>query len=121
MYAVIRTGGKQYRVAQGDKLRVEKLTAEDGADITFDEVMMLADGDRVQVGSPLLPGQQVKAQVIGHGRGKKVKIVKFRRRKHHLKRQGHRQAFTEVRITGIGGASQSASADPATASAAVAA
>jgi len=119
MYAVIRTGGKQYRVAEGDKLRVEKLVADEGADITFDQVMMLADGDQVQVGKPFLSGQQVQAQVLSHGRGKKVKIIKFRRRKHHLKRQGHRQSFTEVRITGIGGASSTASAPPAAVSAPV--
>ena len=108
MYAVIRTGGKQYRVAEGDKLRVEKLVADEGADITFDQVMMLADGDRVQIGKPYLSGELVRAQVISHGRGKKVRIIKFRRRKHHLKRQGHRQDFTEVRITGIGGSAPAA-------------
>jgi large subunit ribosomal protein L21 len=102
MYAVIRTGGKQYRVAEGDKLRVEKLNADEGADIAFDQVLMLHDGEQVQVGKPYLSGHQVRAQVLTHGRGKKVRIIKFRRRKHHLKRQGHRQAFTEVRITGIG-------------------
>ncbi|MBK1650484.1 50S ribosomal protein L21 [Rhabdochromatium marinum] len=102
MYAVIRTGGKQYRVAEGDKLRVEKLTADEGADIEFDQVLLLADGDQIQVGKPFLSGQKVQAQVLEHGRGKKVNIIKFRRRKHHLKRQGHRQSYTEVRITGIG-------------------
>lgn len=107
MYAVIRTGGKQYRVAEGDKLRVEKLVADEGAEIEFDQVMLLADGEQVQVGKPILNGQKVQAQVLSHGRGKKVKIIKFRRRKHHLKRQGHRQSFTEVRITGIGGATSS--------------
>lgn len=104
MYAVIRTGGKQYRVAEGDKLRVEKLNADEGADIAFEHVMMLADGDDIQIGKPYLSGQQVQAHVLAHGRGKKVRIVKFRRRKHHLKRQGHRQSYTEVRITGIGAA-----------------
>lgn len=107
MYAVIRTGGKQYRVAEGDKLRIEKLTAEEGADIELDQVLMLADGDQVQVGKPFIPGQAVKAKVTGQGRGKKVRIVKFRRRKHHLKRQGHRQSFTEITITAIGAANSS--------------
>lgn len=101
MYAVIQTGGKQYRVSEGDTLRVEKIVAEEGASIDFDKVLLVADGDDVKVGKPFVEGGKVSATVQGHGRGKKVRILKFRRRKHHLKRQGHRQSFTAVRITGI--------------------
>jgi large subunit ribosomal protein L21 len=101
MYAVIQTGGKQYRVAQGDILKVEKIAAEAGASVELDKVLMIADGDDVKVGKPYLDGGVVKATVKAQGRGKKVKIIKFRRRKHHLKRQGHRQWFTEIEITGI--------------------
>ncbi len=101
MYAVIVTGGKQYRVARGDTLRVEKLDAEEGGSIDFDKVLMVADGDDIKVGAPYLDGGKVSALVKAHGRGKKVEILKFRRRKHHMKRQGHRQAYTEVEITGI--------------------
>ena len=101
MYAVIQTGGKQYRVAEGDTLKVEKLVAEAGADIELDKVLLVADGDAVTVGRPYIPGGKVTATVSAHGRGDKVHILKFKRRKHHLKRQGHRQAFTEIKITGI--------------------
>ena len=101
MYAVIQTGGKQYRVAEGDKLKVEKITAETGASIELDKVLMVADGEDVKLGKPYLDGGTVTATVKAHGRGKKVKIIKFRRRKHHMKRQGHRQWFTELEITGI--------------------
>lgn len=101
MYAVIETGGKQYRVAEGDKLRVEKLDAEAGASVDLDQVLMIADGGDVKVGKPFIEGGKVTAEVAGHGRGDKVKIIKFRRRKHHMKRQGHRQWFTELKITGI--------------------
>lgn len=101
MYAVIRTGGKQYRVAEGDTLKVEKITAETGASVEFDQVLMVADGEDVKVGKPCLEGGKVTATVESHGRGKKVKIIKFRRRKHYLKRQGHRQWFTELKITDI--------------------
>ncbi|MBB1125624.1 50S ribosomal protein L21 [Thiospirillum jenense] len=103
MYAVIQTGGKQYRVAEGDRLRVEKLVADIGTTVELDQVLLLADGDQVQIGQPLLAGQVVRATVKAHGRAKKVHIVKFRRRKHYLKRQGHRQWFTEIEITGVGG------------------
>lgn len=102
MYAVIRTGGKQYRVAEGDTLKVEKIAAETGASLELDQVLMVADGEDIKVGKPYLNGGKVTATVKSHGRGKKVKIIKFRRRKHHLKRQGHRQWFTELEITGIG-------------------
>lgn len=101
MYAVIKTGGKQYRVAEGTTLKVEKLAAEEGASVELDQVLMVADGDDVKIGSPFIAGGKVTATVKSHGRGKKVQIVKFRRRKHHLKRQGHRQAFTEIEVTGI--------------------
>ncbi|HDK37542.1 MAG TPA: 50S ribosomal protein L21 [Thiolapillus brandeum] len=100
MYAVIQTGGKQYRVSEGMSLKVEKINAEEGSSVELDKVLMVADGDNVQVGAPYLDGK-VTATVKAHGKGKKVHIVKFRRRKHHLKRQGHRQQFTELEITGI--------------------
>ena len=103
MYAVIRTGGKQYRVATGDSLCVEKLNAAEGDSVEFDEVLLVADGDKVTVGAPYVKGGKVTATVKTHGRGKKVEIIKFRRRKHHMKRQGHRQAFTELEITGVQG------------------
>jgi large subunit ribosomal protein L21 len=101
MYAVIQTGGKQYRVAQGSTLKVEKIDAAEGDSIELDKVLMVSDGDDVKVGSPYVEGGKVTATVRAHGRGKKVMIVKFRRRKHHMKRQGHRQAFTEIEVTGI--------------------
>ncbi|WP_295887196.1 50S ribosomal protein L21 [uncultured Thiohalocapsa sp.] len=104
MYAVIETGGKQYRVAEGDKLRVEKLEAEAGASVDLDRVLMIAVGGTVKVGKPFIEGGKVTAEVARHGQGDKVKIIKFRRRKHHMKRQGHRQWFTELKITGITGA-----------------
>ena len=101
MYAVIQTGGKQYRVSEGDVLRVEKIAAEEGAGVELDKVLMIANGDDIKVGTPYVEGGRVTATVEAHGRGKKVKIIKFRRRKHHLKRQGHRQWYTELKITGI--------------------
>ncbi|MDJ0738214.1 MAG: 50S ribosomal protein L21 [Gammaproteobacteria bacterium] len=101
MYAVIQTGGKQYRVAQGSTLKIEKIEADEGASVELDKVLMVADGDDIKVGSPYVDGGRVTATVKAHGRGKKVRIIKFRRRKHHLKRQGHRQAFTEIEVTGI--------------------
>ena len=101
MYAVIRTGGKQYRVEQGGQLRVESLVAEVGAPVSFGEVLMVGEGEAVKLGSPTLAGAQVKATVVGHGRGDKIKIFKLRRRKHYQKHQGHRQNFTEVRIDEI--------------------
>ena len=101
MYAVIKTGGKQYRVAKGDTLKVETLGAEPGSTIELDEVLMVVDGDEIKVGAPRLDGGKVTATVKGHGRGKKIEIVKFRRRKHHRKQMGHRQNFTEIEITDI--------------------
>jgi large subunit ribosomal protein L21 len=101
MYAVIKTGGKQYRVAEGEILQVEKLEAEEGASVDFNDVLMIADGDQITVGTPLIDGSKVTATVKSHGRGKKIEIVKFKRRKHHRKQMGHRQYYTEVEITGI--------------------
>lgn len=101
MYAVIQTGGKQYRVSEGATLRVEKLTAAEGDSVELNKVLMVADGDDVKVGAPYLQGGKVTATVKAQGRGDKVKIIKFRRRKHHMKRQGHRQAYTEIEVTGI--------------------
>jgi len=103
MYAVIQTGGKQYRVSEGDKIRVEMLTADEGSSVELDKVLLIADGDSVKVGAPYVEGGKVTATVNAHGRGNKVKIIKFRRRKHHLKRQGHRQWYTELQVTGISG------------------
>ncbi len=101
MYAVIQTGGKQYRVAEGDTLKVEKLAADTGATVELDRVLMVADGENVKVGKPYLEGGKVTATVEAHGRAKTVKILKFRRRKQYLKRQGHRQWYTAIKITGI--------------------
>jgi len=104
----VRSSGhrrKQYRVAQGETLRVEKLDAEAGKEITFDNILMLGDGDGVRVGDAV-KGATVTAKVIGHGRSEKVRIIKFRRRKHHMKRQGHRQHYTEIQITGISAGGQ---------------
>jgi large subunit ribosomal protein L21 len=103
MYAVIKTGGKQYRVSQGDTLRVETLDANEGDTYDFDQVLMVGEGADVKVGAPLVEGSRVTATVKSHGRAKKVEIIKFRRRKHHMKRMGHRQNFTEIEITGITG------------------
>jgi len=101
MYAVIQTGGKQYRVKQGDVLKVETLIAEAGQEFEFDKVLMVQTDDGVKVGRPYLEGGTVTATVKAHGRHPKVKIVKFRRRKHYMKQAGHRQNYTEVQITGI--------------------
>jgi large subunit ribosomal protein L21 len=101
MYAVVKTGGKQYRIQEGEILRVEKLDADQGASITLDEVLLVADGDNIQVGTPYIEGGRVSATVKGHGRGKKINIVKLRRRKHYRKRMGHRQHFTELHIDTI--------------------
>ncbi len=103
MQAVFVTGGKQYRVSQGDKIRVESLNVEPGDAVDFDQVLMLADGDKSKIGAPTVKGGKVSAKVVANGRAKKVEIIKFRRRKHHMKRQGHRQNFTEIEITGISG------------------
>jgi len=102
MYAVVKTGGKQYRVAVGDKLKVESLGAQEGDKVTLDHVLMIGDGDSVEVGTPTLD-KTVEATVLSNGRGKKLRIVKFRRRQNSRTRTGHRQNFTELEITAIGG------------------
>ena len=101
MHAVIKTGGKQYRVAPGDTLKVETLTAEVGQQVTLSEVLAVSNGDDVKVGSPFVAGAAVVATVVGHGRHDKVTIFKMKRRKHYQKHQGHRQNFTELRIDSI--------------------
>jgi len=103
MYAVIKTGGKQYRVEEGDTLRVEKIEVATGESVDFDQVLLVADGDEVRIGQPLLDGAKVTGEVVEQGRHKKIKVVKFRRRKHYRKQQGHRQWYTAVKITGIQG------------------
>lgn len=103
MQAVIQSGGKQYRVKPGDALRVESLSAEIGATVSFDQVLLVGDGDGAQVGAPFVSGARVNATVLAHGRGDKVTIFKMRRRKHYQKSQGHRQAYTEVRIDEVVG------------------
>lgn len=110
MYAVIKTGGKQYRVAPGDTLFVESLEAGEGEAVALNQVLMVVDGDKVSVGSPTVDGADVQAQVLSHGRGKKVKIIKFRRRKHYRRQAGHRQNFTQLLITSINGVSAPAKA-----------
>lgn len=101
MYAVIQTGGKQYRVTEGETLKVEKLPAETGENVEFDKVLMVQSDAGLKVGAPYVSGGKVTATVKSQGRHKKIKILKFRRRKHHMKRMGHRQDYTEVQITGI--------------------
>ncbi|WP_434778893.1 50S ribosomal protein L21 [Neisseria sp. Ec49-e6-T10] len=101
MYAVIKTGGKQYKVTVGQKLKVEQIPAELDSQIVLEEVLMVADGDDVVIGSPLISGATVKATVVAHGRGEKVRIFKMRRRKHYQKHQGHRQNYTEIRVDAI--------------------
>lgn len=116
MYAVIKTGGKQYRVSEGDVLRVEKLDV-DGESVVFDQVLLISGEQGTDVGAPLVDGASVEAKVLSQGRGRKVEIIKFRRRKHYMRRAGHRQSFTEVKIIGIRGgqvaAAPEASAQPA--------
>ncbi len=101
MYAVFVTGGKQYRVTEGQTLKVEKLPVDAGSDVEFDSVLMVANGDDIKVGAPYVAGGKVTATVKSQGRDDKVMIIKFRRRKHHRKQQGHRQHYTELKITGI--------------------
>lgn len=103
MYAVIAAGGKQHRVEEGEVLRLEKIEAATGESIDFDQVLLVGSGTDVKIGTPVVEGAKVQAEVISHGRGDKVTIIKFRRRKHSMKRQGHRQWYTEVKITGIQG------------------
>jgi len=101
MYAVVKTGGKQYRVSAGEKLRIERIPAGIGQEIMLDQVLLVADGAAVKMGAPLVTGAKVKAKVLAHGRGEKVKIFKLRRRKHYRRTQGHRQNYTEIEILGI--------------------
>jgi large subunit ribosomal protein L21 len=104
MYAVIQSGGKQYRVAVGDRLRVEKLAAEEGATVEIDRVLMVADGADVTIGTPTVAEKPVTARVVGHGRGDKIKVFKRKRRKGYRRTQGHRQYYTELEIVSIAGA-----------------
>ncbi len=103
MYAVFTTGGKQYRASQGDVVRVEKLEADKGSTVEIDKVLMVGEGDDVRIGTPTVEGGKVTAEVVEHGRGDKVRIIKFRRRKHSMKQMGHRQYYTDLKITGIEG------------------
>ena len=103
MYAVVKTGGKQYRVVAGDKLKGEQIPADVGAEVILDQVLLVGEGESVRLGQPMLTGATVKATVVSHGRGEKVKIFKMRRRKHYQKHQGHRQGYTELKIDAIVG------------------
>ena len=109
MYAVIKTGGKQYRVSPGDKLRVESLAVAEGESVDFDQILMVSDGNNVSIGNPHVSDAVVTGKVVNHGRGDKVRIVKFRRRKHHRKQMGHRQNYTELEIVSINGVTAPAS------------
>jgi large subunit ribosomal protein L21 len=101
MYAVVKTGGKQYRVSAGEKLKVEQIPADIGAEIVLDQVLLVSNGDNLTMGAPVVSGASVTAKVLAHGRGEKVRIFKMRRRKHYRKSQGHRQNYTEIEIVGI--------------------
>ncbi|NVJ50873.1 MAG: 50S ribosomal protein L21 [Gammaproteobacteria bacterium] len=103
MYAVFQSGGKQHRVKEGQTIKLEKIEAETGSTIDFDKVLMVGSGADVKVGAPYVDGAKITAEVVSQGRHKKIKIIKFKRRKHHMKQMGHRQWFTEVKITGING------------------
>ena len=103
MYAVVKTGGKQYKVAPGEKLKVEQIPADVGAEVILDQVLMVGDGGAVRLGQPNVTGATVKATVVAHGRGEKIRIFKMRRRKHYQKHQGHRQNYTELQIDAIVG------------------
>ena len=101
MYAVIKTGGKQYRVSAGEKLKIERIAGDVGQEIELDQVLLVADGDALKMGAPLVAGARVRAKVVEHGRGDKVRIFKLNRRKHYRRTQGHRQNYTEIEILGI--------------------
>ncbi len=103
MFAVFSSGGKQHRVTEGEVIRVERLAAEPGDEVVFDKVLIVADGDEVSVGQPFVDGGKVTAEVVASGRGKKIRVIKFKRRKDYMRRQGHRQWYTELKITGING------------------
>jgi large subunit ribosomal protein L21 len=116
MYAVFRTGGKQYRAAKGDVLRLEKIEGDEGASVKFDDVLLIGEGSDIKVGNPVLKGSSVSAKVIRQGKSRKVPVVKFKRRQNYLRQGTHRQFFTEVEITGISGSSAGkAEAKPAAA------
>ncbi|HSJ63823.1 MAG TPA: 50S ribosomal protein L21 [Gemmatimonadaceae bacterium] len=100
-YAIIRTGGKQFRVQPGQRIKIPTLAAEPGASVEFNDVLLGADGDKVQLGVPTLSGAKVTAEIVGHGRGEKIVVFKFKRRKNYSRKQGHRQGYTEVRINEI--------------------
>jgi large subunit ribosomal protein L21 len=104
MYAVFKTGGKQYRASQGDRLRVERLEAEVGDTVEFDQILLVGEGSDIKVGAPLVDGSKIAARVTAQGRGKKIDVVKFKRRKNYKRQHGHRQHYTEVEITSISGA-----------------
>ena len=110
MYAVFRSGGKQYRASKGDKLRLERLPAEEGSSVEFDEVLLIGAGGELSVGKPLVDGGRVEAKVLAQGKGRKIDVVKFKRRQNYKRLGGHRQAYTEVEITGISGAGTTAGA-----------
>jgi len=112
MYAVIASGGKQYRVAAGDIIKIEKLAVQPNDIVEFDKVLMLADGENIQIGTPYLENVKVKGEVLNHGRHKKINVLKFKRRKHHMKQMGHRQDYTEVKMIEVGG-EKIASKEPA--------
>ena len=101
MFAVFLSGGKQHRVNEGDVLKLERLNVEPGAEVLFDKVLLVAQGNEVSIGQPYVAGGQIKAEVLGHERGKKIRVIKFKRRKNYMRRQGHRQWYTQVKITGI--------------------
>ncbi|MCK4870848.1 MAG: 50S ribosomal protein L21 [Gammaproteobacteria bacterium] len=103
MYAVIVSGGKQYRVTEGETIKVSKLEGEPGSLVTFDEVLLTANDEDIKIGTPVVEGVKVAGEIVNHGRGKKIEIIKFKRRKHHIKHQGHRQDFTAVKITSLTG------------------
>ena len=101
MYAVVRTGGKQYRLGVGDSVKVEKLSDEVGNIVELSQILMVSDGGEVKVGTPLVTGESVKAEIVGHGRNKKIRVFKMKRRKKYRRTQGHRQAFTQLKVTEI--------------------
>ena len=103
MYAVVKTGGKQYKVAPGEKLKIEQIPADVGAEVVLEQVLMVGEGETVRLGQPNVAGATVKATVVAHGRGEKIRIFKMRRRKHYQKHQGHRQNYTELQIDAIVG------------------
>lgn len=108
MFAVFESGGKQHRVVEGEVVRLERLAGEPGDEVVFDRVLMVADGDDVAIGSPLVEGGRVTGEVVDQGRDRKIRVIKFKRRKNYLRKKGHRQHFTDVRITAITGTTKAA-------------